>query len=466
MSDIWSDDAFCGGSDAGDMRQWQEMEQGIMDGENNSSGDLWARCYAGLYRANLYLQKEAKIEWKTTGLQDRFKAEAKFLRAYFLWDLVRHYGSVPIVTEVLPSVDDYRAVKQNTPSEIYKQIATDLLDALPKLPLVVPNNEKGRITKYAAQALIARIYLYYEGFAKPVLSLTETLGNGTIQINKAYVQAALDEVIASKAYELLPSYASVFDWANQNNKESVLEWQYSEKAKSDDWGGWGINGNFSVIFYGVRNPVGDPTVDPGWSFGTISWSLINEYEPNDPRKDATAYNANTKLTDYLKAFHNTGYFNKKFMPNSAYRATAGTREHNYARNYPDIRYADVLLMAAELFLTDNPSKALGYFNQVRTRSLGATAAKTALTIDDIFHERRVEFGGEGHRKWDLLRRGLTYAGQKIDASFVVPSGIPNAQDFTGRNFKPNTWGMFPIPASEIRNTNEGVLKQFVPAYKK
>jgi starch-binding outer membrane protein, SusD/RagB family len=466
MSDIWSDDAYAGGSDAGDMRQWQEIEQNIMDAESSSASDLWARCYAGLYRANLYIQKEPGIKWETEGLRERYMAEVKFLRAYFFWDLVRHYGSVPIITEVLPSVEDYRSVKQHTPAEVYRQIATDLLAAIPNLPAQITSTEKGRISKQTAQALLARIFLFYEGFAKPVFGLTETWTDGSTQINKQYVQNALEEIINSGRYRLLGNYADVFNWANQNNDESLLEWQYSEKARSDDWGGWGINGNFSVIFYGIRNPVGDPGIDPGWSFATVSWSLANAYETGDPRKTATIYNAEEELTEYLKAFHNTGYFNRKFLPNSAYRATAGAREHNYPRNYMDIRYADVLLMAAELFLQDNPAKAAGYFNQVRTRAMGPAAAKSAITLDDIYRERRVEFGGEGHRKWDLLRRGLTYAGQQINQSFSnIPAGIPNAQDFIGRNFKPDTWGMFPIPASEIRNTNQGVLQQFVPAYK-
>ena len=122
-------------------------------------------------------------------------------------------------------------------------------------------------------------------------------------------------------------------------------------------------------------------------------------------------------------------------------------------------------MAAEVWLTDNPTKALGYFNQVRTRALGAGAALTSLDIDKIYHERRVEFAGEGLRKWDLLRRGLSYAETKINASFVVPGGIPNPGDFTGRNWKGNnSWGMFPIPIDDIRNANSGVCQQMVPAY--
>ncbi len=466
MSDIYSDDAFAGGSDVTDMAQWQDMEMFKMEPENNSAADLWNRCYAAIYRSNLYLQKQELVEWKTDGMKERLEAEVRFLRAYFYFDLVRHYGSVPIITEVLPNVEDYKNLKQNSPQEIFTQIATDLLAAIPALPVKIASTEKGRISKGAAQALMARWYLYHEGFAKPVLGVSNW-SNGTTTIDKAYVQKALDEVIASKEYELLPSYADVFNWNNQNHKESLLEIQYSEKALSGDWGGWNINGNFSSVWIGVRNPVGDNgAIFPGWSFAVPTWSLANEFESGDPRKDVTLYNAEEKLTSYTRAFMNTGYFNWKYMARNAYIGPGGDPSHNFPRNFIDMRYADVLLMAAELYLTDNPTKALDYFNQVRTRALGTGKAKTAITLDDIYHERRVEFGGEGLRKWDLLRRGLTYAGEKINASFVLPQGIPNASHFVGRTFKADTWGMFPIPASEIRNVNAGVLNQFVPAYKK
>jgi hypothetical protein len=466
MSDIYSDDAFCGGSDASDMSQWQDMEMFKMEPENNSSSDLWNRCYSGIYRANLYLQKQDGIAWETDGLKERFEGEVKFLRAYFYWDLVRHYGWVPILTEVLPSMDEYRKVPQRTPNEVFTLIASDLLDAVAVLPVEIPSSEKGRVSKGAVQALMARIYLYHKGMsAISELGLTsEQWSNGSVVIDKAYVQTALDQIITSQAYSLVPDYADLFDWDNQNNAESVLEIQYSEKAQSGDWGGWNINGNFSCVWLSVRNPEGDDTVFPGWSFSIPTWSLADEFEPGDPRKYVTLYDAEEKLTNYNRAFMNTGYFNKKYMARADYQGLGGDPSHNFPRNFMDIRYADVLLMAAEVWLTDNPDKAAGYLSQVRTRALGEAAEKTTITLDDIYHERRVEFGGEGLRKWDLLRRGLTYAEEKINASFVVPSGIPNPGDFTGRTFKANSWGMFPIPGSEIRNMNAGVLQQKVAAY--
>lgn len=464
MSDIFSDDAYAGGSNISDMSQWQEMEMFAMTPENNSSSDLWNRCYSGIYRANLYLQKQDGVEWETEGMKARLEAETLFLRAYFYWDLVRHFGYVPLITEVLPSVEDYKNIPQTTPEEIFKQVASDLLKAEAILPVHIAASEKGRISKGAAQALIARIYLYHEGFGKTVLGLP-AWSDGTTTIDKTWVKNALEEVITSAEYSLLPKYADLWDWENQNNAESLLEIQYSDKAKSGDWGGWNINGNFSCVWIGPRNPEGDASVYPGWSFATLSWSLANEFEAGDPRKDAALYNADQKLTKYNKAFMNTGYFNSKYMARAPYIGSGGDPSHNFPRNFVDIRYADVLLMAAELSLTDNASKALGYFNQVRTRALGTAAAKTSITLDDIYHERRVEFAGEGLRKWDLLRRGNTYAAEKINASFSVPSGISNPADFAPRTFKADTWGMFPIPASEIRNTNTDVLKQMVPAYK-
>jgi hypothetical protein len=470
MSDIKSDDAFCGGDKGGnDMIQWQEQEQFNISPENSSINDMWNRCYSGIYRANLFLEKAEGIQWKTTGLKDRMVAEVKFLRAYFYWDLVRHYGWVPLITTNLPSVEAYKNLLQSEPAVVYSQIASDLLDAEKGCPTTVPSNEVGRVTKYAVQSLIARIYLYYQGFAKPVFGISnEWTSNEGTAINKAYAQSAVKSVVTSGAYSLVPSYADLFDWANDHNtSENIFSWQYSDKAKSSDWGGWGINGNFSVVFLGVRSPVGDKGTAAGWSFGVPTWSLVNEFEEGDPRKDVSIYNANERLTRYFQGFQNTGYFNAKFMPNANYLATGGGDvNHNWVINYPDIRLADVLLMASELYLTEDPSFALDCLNKVRTRAMGDGAKKAAITLDDIYHERRVELSGEGHRYWDILRRGFAYAAEKIDGSFQnLPADIPNTDEFTPRNFKPETYGMFPIPVTEIRNMNSNTLKQFIPAYK-
>lgn len=465
-SDIHSDDEFAGGSSATDMVQWHQMESSTMTAESKTADEQWNRCYSGIYRANLLLSKLDQITWKSPANKARIEAEAKFCRAHFYWDLVRQFGWVPIILTNL-DLAAYRSLPQVTPEVVYKQIASDLLAAANGLPATVSSSEAGRATRYAAKALLARIYLYYQGFAKPVLGITSEWSDGVTVIDKKMAQDAVDSIVIKGGYQLLPDYASVFAWDNQNNAESIFELQYSEKGKCGNWGAdyWDVYGNMSVQLYGIRDPDGDNTIDKGWSFGTVSWSLVNEFETGDTRKDASVYDAGAKLNKYTKGYQNTGYFNKKYMPLKAYEATGGGDPVlNWNKNYIEIRLADVLLMGSELFLTDDAAKSLDYFNRVRARAMGDIAKKSSITIDDIYHERRVELAGEGQRFWDLLRRGLDYTQQKIQASVTLPDGITNASDFQDIKFDKTTYGMYPIPAHEIRNTNSGVLKQFIPAY--
>lgn len=467
QSDIVSDDLFAGGEAGGGMGQWQEQERSVISVENGAATDLWNRCYSGIYRANFYMFKEGGIEWTSEENRKRMMAEARLLRAYFYWDLVRHYGWVPIIREFIENPEEYKDLTQSTPQEVYQFIAEDILAALPDLPYNTSAAEKGRVTKDVARMLLGRIYLYREGFAKNVLGVTGDWTNGSTVIDRAYVAAQIDSIITSGRYSL-PEYAEVFDWENDNGPESIFEWQYSEQTAlgGEGWGNiWGVDGNFSVQFFGPRDPEGDETVAAGWSFGTISWSLYDEFEAGDPRRDVTVYDAEANLTKYTIGYQNTGWFNRKYMARADYLTGNGEPSFNHRRNYIDMRLAEAYLIGAELYLNVDNDKATDYLNEVRTRAMGPANAKSSITLDDIYHERRVELAGEGHRKWDLLRRGLDYAKEKIDASMEVPEGTPNENEFLNKTFDPNTWGMLPIPASEIRLMNPGKMEQFVPAFK-
>jgi hypothetical protein len=465
QSDLFSDDSFTAGEPGGGMLQYQEQENSTVTPENAAAADLWNRLYSGIYRANIYLEKEADIQWETAGLQERLKAEVRVLRAHFYWDLVRHFGWVPLVTTQFDGFQASKEVSQQEPDVILTFIANELLESIPHLPQTAVLDEKGRVTADMVNMLIARIYQLNAGFFQPVLGTSAwTDGNGTT-INEAYVRNIVDEILMSGRYSLLPNYADVFDWNNENTDESIFEWQYSENALSDDWGAWGIRGNFAVVFYGPRTPVGDPEISEGWSFGTMSWTLYNEFETGDPRLDATIYDADTRLTSYFPGYQNTGYFNAKYMPRTQFRSTlGGNPDHNWRVNYKDMRLAELYLIGAELQLNNNPGLAADYLNEVRVRAMGESARLASITLDDIYHEKRVELAGEGHRKWDLLRRGLDYTKTMLDASFDVPSGIDNASEFVNGVFETSTWGMLPIPASEIRLVNDGNLRQYVPAY--
>jgi starch-binding outer membrane protein, SusD/RagB family len=470
-SDIFSDDAYAAGEPGGGMwESWQPIELGIPEPTTEST-ELWAKFWAGVYRANTYLDKESGIEWKTPGKEDIYKGEALTLRAYFYWELERLFGWVPIFPQLPPDVKEVSTVAQNSPDEVYKFIAGDLLTAMTLLPEKSTDpTQTGHINRDVARVLMSRIYLYYQNFVKPVIgqtggyTISPEWTDGTTVIDKAYVQSLMENIITSNRYQLLDNYADVFSWDIQNSKESIFEWQYSTFQGSAVYNDFNSGGNYSVTLYGIRGPSGDSTIISGWSFATMSFTLYNEFEAGDPRKNVTVYNAQDSLTSYTPGFENTGLFNYKYLPRSKYKSSIGDPLLNWPDNYRDMRYAEVLLNAAELYLQDDPGKALGYLNQVRTRAMGDGAALSAIDIDVLTHERRVEFAFEGQRKWYLLERGLDYAKLKIDASFdttTMPSYVTKS-DFIGRGFNKDTWGMLPIPASELQlNPN---LKQFVPAF--
>ncbi|MFZ5939406.1 MAG: RagB/SusD family nutrient uptake outer membrane protein [Bacteroidota bacterium] len=465
QADIVSDDVYTGGEPGGGMWQWQDQEVGIIDTENGAAADLWSRLYSGIYRANMFFEKEPGIEWVSDAKRQRYHAEVSVLRAWFNWDLARHYGWAPLIKELLPSSEDYKDAVQATPDELYQFIVEELVGAIDGLPETIPATEAGRITKDVARVLLARVVMYYEDFVVPVMGATATLSVDGTLINKAYVAQLLKDIIESERYQLLPDYEDVFAWDNENNAESIFEIQYSEKSFSGDWGLWTVDGNAMVIFLGPRNPSPDSVYSTGWSFGTLTWSLIDEFEPADNvRFHTTVFNADMELDSYTKSYQNTGYFNRKYMPRKAYYPLQGTAELNYPKNFIEMRLAEVYLMASELYLDTDPDLALDYLNEVRTRAMGDAAALNSITLDAIYHEKRVEFACEGVRKWDLMRRGLDYATDKIDASWDVPETVPNIDDFTGHSFNRNAWGMLPIPASEIRLANPGVLMQYVPAF--
>ena len=471
-ADIYSDDAYAAGEPTGGMwESWQPIEIGHPDPELSST-NLWQKFYVSVYLANLYLQKESKATWSSEAKRKRMKAEVLTLRAYTYWNLVRFFGWVPVLLEVPADIEGVKAIPQTPPEGVYSIVLKDLLAALPDLPETVAADEKGRITKDVVRVLIARIYLYYEGFAKTVLGITNEWTDGTTVIDRKYVQNLMEEIINSNRCVLLDNYADIFDWGNQNNDESIFEWQYSDQGHSTFTGDGSLSrdGNFSSLIYGIRSPADTRTLS-GWSFATLTFTLVNEFEAGDKRLGVSVYNNEDSIGKgtHGPQFQYTGYFNAKYLPNAGYNPVGGDQALNFAINFKDMRYAEVYLNAAELFMDDNPTKAIGYLNKVRTRGMGASAAlpASALNIDAIYHERRVEFAGEGQRYWDLLRRGLEYTKEKIDLTWdttYFPAYVSKT-DFLGRQFNVDTWGMLPIPASEIRAANEGVLKQYIPAFK-
>lgn len=456
-AELASDDCFGGAGTADDgVMQWDRFLS-----YNDHNADAWAKYYKGIFRANQFLKKVDGVDFSASpDLKQQYTGEAKFLRAYFYFDLVRMFGHVPLITTPIEG-DNYQ-VPQADPDSVYAQISQDLQDAVTALtPSAVPYSQitaenYGRATKWAAASLLARVFLYYTGYySKP------SLPGGYTKANAA---AAINDVIAHSGYGLVPEFknlwraASLKDFAGQNNKEAVFAIQYSGQGLGD----WNLqNGNRFQVMIGIRNQVLDPYYK-GWGFGTVNPKLWNDYDPADTRRTATIISIDGEglSSTYVQGdqAQYTGYFWKKYQPvGGADRpdANGGDFQIDNYDNYVAIRYADVLLMGAELNLETSLSKAQGYMNQVRDRAFGNASHRVTLTagsagIHSIMEERRLELALEGQRYWDLLRQGLPVAKAAIDnttggAEFQV-------------NFPTDTKGLFEIPQTQI-GLSSGTLKQ-------
>jgi starch-binding outer membrane protein, SusD/RagB family len=429
-----SDDTHAGGSDASDQPNWVAYDKFTMSPNLGPSSGLWSKNFIGIYRANLVLEKsEGAVEGLTPDKKARYVAEAKFLRAYYYFDLVRWFGNAPLVTAT-PSADAIYKQVQATPAAIFAQIEKDLKEAIAatQLPESLPAEELGRITKGAAKAMLGKVILFQNNNARMGEAAT-----------------VFEDIINSNAYALEKVYGDIFKPDNKFGKESIFE-IYCSGNRKGDWGtglnGNGIDGNEGnkdVQFFGMRDFVGT-IYATGWSFCPVSLDLVNVMQ-NDPRFGASVIDGKALKAagaSYTAGYQNTDYFIKKYAPLAAFKATSGEPALNWGYNIKEIRLADVLLMAAECFnRSGNDGKAQTYLNRVRTRvALPAKSTAGATLLQDIYDERRLELALEGHRFWDLVRTGKA------------------ATVLGGQGFKAGKHELLPIPQSEI-DIMQGNFKQ-------
>ncbi|OQP47754.1 hypothetical protein A4H97_30790 [Niastella yeongjuensis] len=456
-SEIASDECFGGGGIADNgLTQWDNF---ITYTDHNAAA--WKKYYTGIYRANVFLNKIDGVKFGDSSyLKDKYTGEAKFLRAYFYFDLVRMFGGVPLLTKPIEDTDF--KIPQTTADSVYLLIAADLKEAISLLTPTtkkfgdIPAGDYGRITKWAAEALLARVYLYYTGYYnKPDL-----MG----LVNKQDVTNGIEDVIQNSGHNLVDSFPKLFRssagtaFAGQNNKEGVFVIQYTDKGKKN----WSQqNGNRVQVMVGIRNLALGPYYQ-GWGIAPVNEKLWNAYEADDNRKTATVIsiadeklNFPTATTDQVQY---TGYYWKKFTPMGGPERpdnNGGDFQIDNFDNYPVIRYSDVLLMGAELNLSTNLAKAQDYYDRIRDRAFyNNTSHRNALTNDAngmklIMNERWLELALEGHRYWDLLRQGLTVAKQAIDN---------NTNDQFKVTFRAETKGLFEIPQTQIGLSNGTVIQ--------
>ncbi|MCB0638174.1 MAG: RagB/SusD family nutrient uptake outer membrane protein [Lewinella sp.] len=414
MTDIVSDDADKG-SIPSDAFFLQELDDFTFSTSNIAPLGIWNGYYTGVFRANLAIEKIPDIDMDVN-LRDRLVAENKFLRAYFYFNLVRWYGDVPLITEPFP--EDF-SIPRAPAADVYAQIIQDLEDAAATLPATYGAGDVGRATSGAAKGLLAKVYLTLKDFDK--------------------VEQLTGEIITSTRYSLYPSYSELFTEAAENSSESLFEVQNAAFEEG------GAGSQYNEV-QGVR---GTPNL--GWGFNRPSNDLVAAYETGDPRREATILYVGEVLPDGSDIVQDN--------PNvigERYNQKAWVPEHpggngNGPGNIRILRYADVLLMAAEaLNENDQPSLALGYLNEVRRRARGSNPnVLPDITVTDktqlrqiIWHERRVELALEQQRWFDLLRQGR--------AATVMQA--------LGKDFVTGKHELFPIPQQEI-DLSAGVLMQ-------
>lgn len=459
MMEVFSDNCF-GGTGASDGYGWEmldEFNKTISPSDVAIHSSAWQEYYQAIYRCNVLLQHMNDVTWgDSTTLERQYTAEARFIRAYCYFDLVRLFEKVPLLTT--PTVAN---VPQSSPDSTYSQIMSDLRYAADSLPSTIYSSvPNGRVTKWAAESMLARVYLFYSGYYGK-----SAIGNETA----ATALAAVEDVIANSGHGLVPDFTTLWpaasiakkvSYAGEDNKEVVFSLKYSSTANYN-----GNNtGNTWLVMTGER----DQSVYPygyGWGACTVDPNLVALFDKvNDSRYFASITDIVGENLAFTKASDNreyTGYYMKKYSP-ICDSLNNPLPVSNYLiaqdQDYFVIRYSDVLLMAAEL----GSPNAVSYFNQVHQRAIPSAAAVTTVSKADILAERRLEFVGEGIRYWDLLRQGLATAASTIATNTTLSlisdgTGTPPTAAQLQANITA-TRGFQQIPSDQI-TLSSGVLKQ-------
>ncbi len=410
LGEIASDNAIAGGESVNDSQGLHQIDNMTHGGVNNELRNVLRWNYTGITRANYILEHKDNIDFVG---KDHIIAEAKFLRAYYYFELVKYFGDVPLIIDKRIGIEEALQIPRSPKAEVYAQIEKDFSEASQVLNPIA--SQKGRATKGAALAFLGKVYLYQNKFSEAA--------------------STFDEVINSGSYSLIPNYNDLFSVANENNSETVFDVQYTGL----EGGSYGclicLEGNAAVGFQGIRQYNG-PVYGDGNSYNLPTQELYDAFSPIDPRRAATVLDIDafiaaqpnaSSITYAIGAGGHTGFYNNKYIKR---QGEIGLPDNDLTSpvNYRVMRYADVLLMAAEAhYQLGNSSQAQILVNQVRTRA--GIPGISVNSIDKIYKERRYELSGEGLRFFDLVRTG-------------------QAADFI-QGFVPGKHELFPIPQVEI-----------------
>ncbi len=471
-SEVMGAECF-GATGTGDGRGYQAIDrfditQSSAD-QNLYEGD-WARYYEGIYRCNELIKYEEQINWNDEKVRQTYMGECHALRAIMYFDLVRWFGNVPLLT-----VATQDNVPQAEAAEVYKLIFEDLQYAIDNIPADAYPKSKasendGHMTKYAAEALYARAYLYYTGY----------YGAQIEGVTKEKALGYCEDIIKSGEYDLVSEYKNLWPaasagiaeigdattllgtYAGDGNIETIFAQKFTN---TQDYNGNADSNRWQVMI-GMRS-LNHAPYGKGWGAMTVNPEFVNSYEANDKRLAASVIDiANEGVasegafqTSYKDWREYTGFCVKKYSPVCFADGTSASKIDGsgdfQTQNHQDwviMRYADVLLMAAELGSTN----AEQYLTKVRAR---AGLNPVPASVANIMKERKYEFAFEAINYWDLLRQGVDYAAQQIATSGinVKSGGIDDKIVIKAENIASKK-GLSQIPYNQIVLSN-GVLKQ-------
>ena len=483
LAEFASDQAHggLGFSDAKNNNVLDQFDISVAPSYNNLFNTDWINYYAAIFRCNKVIQAEETADWGgDLTARGRIIGQARALRAILYFDLARMFGDVPLIT--VPTEEN---LPRTAASEVYKQIFEDLKYAAANIPanaFPLDNRKEndGRITKYAAEALLARAYLYYTGY----------YGQENEGCTKQEAIDALEDIINNGGYELEANYADLFmpactkdasngtnyawdttfkgkyynngDWQSDISKEVILNLKFSATA---DYNG-NADGNVFQVYLGPRNKCATSVnIASGWGACSVTQKFVDTYK-DDPRFNACVWSCADAgfAADVNDTYEYTGYYTRKYAPLCF---SDGTRQEvgfelgeqhmniTYYQDWTVMRYADVLLMHSELTGTNTG------LNMVHQRS--CPGESLSYSIENIRKERAIEFAFEGIHFWDLMRyeKDGAYAGRAIaeaqNGAKVMNGGVETTTSFKIDNFTAKK-GLMQIPNTQI-TLSGGVLTQ-------
>ncbi len=493
VAELASDDRFGGGGENDKLMQAIDK---LMNSEPDMFKSFWEARYRGIFRANMALETLDNCDVDESTL-NRYKGESHFLRAYFYHELAEMFGEVPLVltTEAVN-------IPRTDIDLIYGQIAYDLKQAISLLPSVKYNTiESGHATKWAAEALMARVFLFYTGFYnKSEMPLGDGIGEAnTSSVTKAEVVGWVDDCVANSGHGLIDDFRRIWAYSNQYTApeydfvkdlaESGNTWVVDGNAnpehvfvvkcsKMADWGTITGYSNQYLIHFGLRADNGGENTFPfgvGWGAGPVNptlWTDWERAEPKDIRREASILDVEKETENFIygadKQVEEAGFWQKKFLAIRAHDndgklmntfATLqwGREDDNFqlghVQDHIVIRFADVLLMQSEL-----KEDATG-MNRVRAR---VGLPEKAYSLDAIKNERRFELAFEGRRWADIRRWGdaPTLLDRQLGVA-IYNRGAADVMKPFGGGYSARyneTKGFFPLPLSEV-DLSDGVLTQ-------